>query len=73
MLSSAQIPEAPKDTRCQHELHNLRLLGSLVCRSALAREESRGSHYRSDFPYRDDEAFLKHSLIAKNKDVSFEN
>ena len=73
MLSSAQIPEAPKDTRCQHELHNLRLLGSLVCRSALAREESRGSHYRSDFPYRDDETFLKHSLIAKNKDVSFEN
>lgn len=73
LLSSTQIPEAPKDTRCQHELHNLRLLGSLVCRCALAREESRGSHYRSDFPCRDDDGFQKHSVIAKNRDASFEN
>lgn len=71
-LTAMQIPRAGKETR-EHELHNLRLLGSLVCRCALAREESRGSHYRSDFPYRDDEAFQKHSLIAKDHDVIFEN
>jgi succinate dehydrogenase/fumarate reductase flavoprotein subunit len=42
-----------------------------VARSALARQESRGSHYRSDFPYRDDEDFNKHSLVQKGKDIRF--
>ena len=59
-------------TRSDHELHNLHTLASLICRSALAREESRGSHYRSDFPYRDDDAFQKHSLVERGKDVTFE-
>jgi aspartate oxidase len=39
---------------------------------ALGREESRGSHYRSDFPYREDDLFQKHSLIQRSKDVTFE-
>jgi L-aspartate oxidase len=59
-------------TRADHELHNLHTLATLICRSALAREESRGSHYRSDFPYRDDDAFQKHSLVQHGKDVTFE-
>ena len=33
-----------------------------VAHSALQRKESRGSHQRSDFPKRDDVAYLKHSL-----------
>ncbi len=33
-----------------------------VAFSALARRESRGSHQRTDFPKRDDQSFLKHSL-----------
>ena len=32
------------------EARNLLLLGGLVCRAALQREESRGAHFRSDFP-----------------------
>ena len=32
---------------------------------ALAREESRGGHARTDFPTRDDERFLKHTLATK--------
>jgi succinate dehydrogenase/fumarate reductase flavoprotein subunit len=43
-----------------------------MTRAALAREESRGSHYRSDFPYRNDEDFGKHSLEQKGNDVRFE-
>ena len=34
--------------------------------SALARTESRGSHQRTDYPQRDDEAFLKHSLAYRS-------
>jgi len=33
-----------------------------IAHSALAREESRGSHTRTDFPKRDDARFLKHTL-----------
>jgi succinate dehydrogenase / fumarate reductase flavoprotein subunit len=38
--------------------------------AALAREESRGGHYRDDFPDRDDEKWLKHSLAYREEDGS---
>jgi succinate dehydrogenase/fumarate reductase flavoprotein subunit len=65
------VPQSTKNGRADHELTNLHALGSLIARSALAREESRGSHYRSDFPYRDDDDFQKHSLVSKDRDVMF--
>jgi L-aspartate oxidase len=71
ILKMAQVPQSPKNGRADHELKNLHVLGSLIARSALAREESRGSHYRSDFPYHDDDGFLKHSLISKDREVTF--
>jgi succinate dehydrogenase/fumarate reductase flavoprotein subunit len=54
-------------------LRNLHTLALLIARSGLAREESRGSHYRADFPYRNDEDFGKHSVVQKGKQVRFEN
>ena len=63
-------PDRPERAAC--ELHNLWRLAQLIARSALAREESRGSHYRSDFPYHNDEDFLKHSVISRGEKVSFE-
>jgi fumarate reductase flavoprotein subunit len=37
---------------------------------ALRREESRGAHQRTDFPARDDQRFLAHSLVWRNADGS---
>ncbi len=44
------------------ELENLMAIGQAVVCSALARKESRGAHSRVDFPERDDQRWLKHSL-----------
>jgi L-aspartate oxidase len=71
-LKGMEIAPGGKDARADCELKNLHALGELIARSALAREESRGSHYRGDFPYRDDEGFQKHSVIVKGQDVGFE-
>jgi len=39
-----------------------------VAAGALSREESRGSHFRTDFPKRDDEKWLKHTLAFYSED-----
>jgi fumarate reductase flavoprotein subunit len=41
-----------------------------VVQSALRREESRGAHQRTDFPARDDQRYLAHSLALRNPDGS---
>jgi L-aspartate oxidase len=72
-LQAMELPKSEKPGRSTHELRNLHALALLMAQSALVREESRGSHYRSDFAYRNDEDFSKHSTIQKGKDVRFEN
>ncbi len=44
------------------ELGFLLDLAEVILAGALAREESRGGHFREDFPTRDDKKFLKHTL-----------
>ena len=39
-----------------------------VCAGALARKESRGAHFRTDITERDDENWLKHTLVYKSED-----
>ncbi len=41
-----------------------------IAMSALRREESRGAHQRTDFPKRDDQRFLAHSLAFRDADRS---
>ena len=50
------------------ELGSLLHLAETILVSAMAREESRGAHFREDFPERDDEKWLKHSLVQKTSD-----
>jgi L-aspartate oxidase len=71
-LQALELPKSEKHGREEHELRNLHTLALLIARSGVAREESRGGHYRSDFPYRNDEDFGKHSVVQKGKDVKFE-
>ncbi|MEK7375813.1 MAG: FAD-binding protein, partial [Candidatus Margulisiibacteriota bacterium] len=44
------------------ELESKLELSEAIVNGALKREESRGSHFRTDFPKRNDEKFLKHTL-----------
>jgi succinate dehydrogenase / fumarate reductase flavoprotein subunit len=50
------------------ELENLLPIARATLVSALAREESRGAHSREDFPARDDDHWLRHSLYFRDND-----
>ncbi len=60
-------PPLAAPNRQAYELVNLRDVARIIAECALAREESRGSHYRKDFPMRDDTRWARHSRIARNR------
>ncbi len=47
------------------ELENMLDLAEIAITSGLAREESRGAHARTDFPDRNDQDWLKHTLVTQ--------
>ena len=47
------------------DLEGMLHLAEVLVEGALAREESRGSHFRTDYPKRDDEHWLRHTLAFK--------
>jgi succinate dehydrogenase / fumarate reductase flavoprotein subunit len=49
------------------ELYHLINLAKVISSSALQRQESRGGHFREDFPVRDDKNWLKHTFATKSK------
>ena len=52
------------------ELSYMLDVAQTILHSALERRESRGSHQRTDYPQRDDERFLAHSLAYRAEDDS---
>jgi L-aspartate oxidase len=68
-----QISESPLSTASR----NFVTLAQLITTAALWREESRGGHYRTDFPHRDDEHWQVHSVqklgaeTASSKIINF--
>lgn len=70
-LERLPIDEAPLPSRAGYELRNLHIVAQIIARCALARQESRGGHYRSDFPQPKPE-FQLHSATSKDSpNVSF--
>jgi succinate dehydrogenase flavoprotein subunit len=50
------------------ELSGMLDVAQTIIESALHREESRGAHQRTDFPKRDDENYLAHTLVHREPD-----
>jgi L-aspartate oxidase len=61
-----------KVSRRLSEARTLCRVADAILRSALARTESRGAHFRKDYPRHDDAQFLKHSIFGRERQVRFE-
>jgi len=55
----AVAPIDPRQLSQAIKLANMLTVSEMVCRSALTRTESRGAHYRTDYPKQDDAQWLK--------------
>jgi L-aspartate oxidase len=58
----AEVGASPAD-RAAAETRNLAAVAWAMSRSAAFRQESRGAHFRTDFPQADDEGFRGHTLL----------
>ncbi|MBI1823898.1 MAG: FAD-binding protein, partial [Nitrospirae bacterium] len=51
------------------ELGSILDLAEVIVKGALGREESRGAHFRRDFPKRNDQEWLKHTLVYYHEET----
>jgi L-aspartate oxidase len=63
LLGSAPVAGKERARRGDYETRSLHRVAMLIAEAALGRRESRGGHYRSDYPERDEEA--RHSLLRR--------
>nr|MBN1228233.1 FAD-binding protein [Anaerolineae bacterium] len=56
------------DLLAAFETEHLLAFSEVIVSGALARQESRGAHSRTDYPARDDKNWLKHTLARKDRD-----
>jgi L-aspartate oxidase len=68
----APFVEQNKSSRRLIEGLALSRVAHAILVSALGRTESRGAHFRNDYPQRDDEHFRLHSIFARDRQVHFE-
>jgi L-aspartate oxidase len=70
-LDEIVLPALPQASRQYYELRSILEIARLITCCAAARQESRGVHYRADFPLRNDAQLAKHSFISKDSTVYF--
>ena len=70
--SLARFVDKEKGSRRLAEARALNRVADCILKSAIARTESRGAHYRNDYPARDDVHFQKHSIFSGNGNVRFD-
>ena len=63
-LANQPLQAVTSPDRLQHEIRNMYQVGLLITQAALGRTESRGGHYRVDFPSKSP-AFDKHSILQR--------
>jgi L-aspartate oxidase len=68
----AELAEQGKGSRRLAEAQSMSRVAHAILASALARTESRGAHFRNDYPQRDDMRFMKHSILKRDGQVAFE-
>jgi L-aspartate oxidase len=68
----ARFSHEPGAGRRLTEARALCRVARAILLSALARTESRGAHFRADYPQRNDEKFQKHSVLGRDGQVVFE-
>ncbi|HEX5482905.1 MAG TPA: FAD-binding protein [Terriglobia bacterium] len=71
-LNAMAIPQSGPPNRQHYEAVNLLEVARLVACCAEARKESRGAHYRADFPLRNDGEPARHSFVSRSSGVYFE-
>ena len=69
-LEQTPLGRTASPNRARFELRSMHTVALLVARCALARRESRGAHYRTDYPESREE-YRKHSLVEEDHDVRF--
>jgi L-aspartate oxidase len=69
-LQERLVGAKPDAVLADYEIRNLHAVALLIARCALAREESRGAHFRTDFPEKRP-AFARHSIVSRDNAVSF--
>ena len=55
------------ELRMAHEARNMALNAEMMLRASLFRTESRGTHYREDYPHRDDPNWLAWTVIKQEE------
>jgi L-aspartate oxidase len=68
----ARFVQLGKTSRRLAEGLSLNRVAHAILHSALARTESRGAHFRNDFPSRNDREFQKHSVLGSDGLVHFD-
>lgn len=69
----AKLTAARKWSRRLAEALSMTTVARAILASALGRAESRGAHFRNDFPSRDDAQFRKHTILKRDGGILFES